>query len=72
MPRGHPEALTDAWANLYQEFAIAVDARRRGIDLPEGLLEYPTVLDGALGVKFVEAAVASNAAGGAWTDCRLS
>jgi hypothetical protein len=71
MPRGHPEALTDAWANLYTELAIAVEARRLGQSLPQGLLRYPTVADGARGVKFVEAAIASAAHGGAWTDCRL-
>lgn len=70
MPRGHPEALTDAWANLYTEMAVAIDARRAGIPLPDDLLAYPTVVDGAKGVKFVEAAVASNRSG-AWTDCRL-
>ncbi|MEW9612778.1 Gfo/Idh/MocA family oxidoreductase [Shinella sp. S4-D37] len=72
MPRGHPEALSDAWGNLYEEFAIAVEARRAGRAVQEGLLEYPTVLDGALGVRFVEAAAASSSAGGAWTDCRLA
>jgi predicted dehydrogenase len=71
MPRGHPEALTDAWGNLYTELAIAIEARRLGKSLPEGLLRYPTVLDGARGVKFIEASVASHAAGGAWTDCTL-
>lgn len=70
MPRGHPEALTDAWANLYTEFAIAIEARRAGTTLPDGLLEYPTVLDGAKGVRFVEAAIASNDSG-QWADCRL-
>jgi predicted dehydrogenase len=72
MPRGHPEALTDAWGNLYTEFAVAIEARRAGTTLPDGLLRFPTVLDGARGVRFIEAAVASAAAGGAWTDCRLS
>lgn len=70
MPRGHPEALTDAWANLYIELAVAIDARRSGRTLPEGLLAYPTVIDGAKGVKFVQAAVRSNATGD-WVDCRL-
>jgi predicted dehydrogenase len=70
MPRGHPEALTDAWANLYTEFAVAIDARRSGATLPEGLLAYPTVVDGAKGVKFVEAAIQSNATDN-WVDCRL-
>lgn len=71
MPRGHPEALTDAWANLYLELAVAVAARRNGIALPDGLLRYPTIRDGAAGLAFVEAAVRSAAAGGVWTDCRL-
>jgi hypothetical protein len=71
MPRGHPEALTDAWANLYLELAIAIDARRSEKILPSDLLAYPTVLDGAKGVKFVEAAIQSNASG-QWADCRLA
>ncbi len=71
MPRGHPEALSDAWGNLYEEFAIAVEARRLGRTLPAGLLEYPTVMDGALGVKFIEAALASSQSGGQWMDCAL-
>ena len=71
MPRGHPEALTDAWANLYTEFAIAIEARRENRALPPGLLRYPDVVDGARGVRFVEAATASAAAGGTWVDCRL-
>jgi predicted dehydrogenase len=72
MPRGHPEGLTDAWGNIYTEFAIAIEARRAGIALAPGLLRYPDVVDGARGVRFVEAAAASAAANGAWVDCRLS
>jgi predicted dehydrogenase len=71
MPRGHPEALSDAWANLYTEFAVAIDARRRGITLPEGLVSHPTVREGVQGVRFIEAAVESNASG-QWVDCRVA
>jgi predicted dehydrogenase len=70
-PRGSPQALIDAWASLYTEFAIAIEARRAGSQLPPDLLAYPTVIDGARGVKFVEAAIESHQAGGAWVDCRL-
>jgi hypothetical protein len=70
MPRGHPEALTDAWGNIYTEMAVAIDARRNRTVLPPVLLAYPTVIDGAKGVKFVEAAVESNKTG-AWAECRL-
>jgi predicted dehydrogenase len=71
LPRGHGEALSDAWANLYTELAIAVEARRSGKTLPDGLINYPTVMDGARGVKFVEAAADSHEAGGEWKDCAL-
>lgn len=71
MPRGHPEALSDAWGNLYEEFAIAIEARRTGSELREGMLEYPNAWDGALGVKFIEAAVDSAQAGGEWKSCLI-
>lgn len=67
MPRGHPEGLSDAWGNLYEEFAIAIDARRSGSQLPDGLLAHPELTDGIRGVAFIHAAIASNAAGGQWT-----
>ena len=70
MPRGHPEALTDAWANLYTELAVAIEARRAGTPLPAGLLNFPTVWEGAQGVRFVQAAIESNDSG-QWVDCRL-
>jgi predicted dehydrogenase len=72
VPRGHPAGWLDAWANLYTEFAIAIEARRDKRELDPGLLDYPTVIDGARGVKFIEAAVLSHSAGGAWADCRLA
>jgi predicted dehydrogenase len=67
MPRGHPEALTDAWANLYLELAVAIAARRAGQALPEGMVAFPTIEDGLLGMRFVDAAVRSNR-GGAWVE----
>ena len=71
LPRGHGEALSDAWGNLYTELAIAIAARRDGETVPEGLLELATAVDGARGVKFIEAAADSHEAGSVWTSCRL-
>jgi predicted dehydrogenase len=71
MPRGHPEALTDAWANLYLEFAVAIQARRDGADLPTDLLAYPTIADGVDGVRFVEASIESNLTG-SWVSCLVN
>ncbi|MFQ6017593.1 MAG: Gfo/Idh/MocA family protein [Kiloniellaceae bacterium] len=70
-PRGHPEGWLEAWANLYTELAVAIEARRDGREVDRSLLNYPTVEDGARGVKFIEAALESSAAGGTWVDCAL-
>ena len=71
MPVGHPEGLTDAWANIYTEYAVAIEARRSGRAVPAGLLRYAGALEGAKGVRFVEAAARSAASDGCWVDCRL-
>ena len=64
--RGFPEGLIEAWANLYTEFALAVAARRDGIAPPTDWLRFPSVAEGAAGVRFVDAAVASHKNGGTW------
>lgn len=68
---GHPEGFHEAFANLYSDAAEAIAARRTG-SMPNPLaLHFPNEIDGALGVKFVDAAMASSAAGGAWTSAVL-
>jgi predicted dehydrogenase len=67
---GHPEGYFEAFANLYRDAAAAIVARRKG-HKPDPALDFPTVEDGARGVKFVDAAVRSGQEGGRWTDCRL-
>ena len=58
---------------------IAVDMAHDGLITEEEAvmradplaLDFPTVEDGATSMKFIQAAVDSNAAGGVWTDCTL-
>jgi predicted dehydrogenase len=69
---GHPEGFHEAFANLYSDAAEAIAARRSGRQADPLALEFPNQRDGAIGVKFVEAAVASSQANGAWTDATLS
>lgn len=72
MPAGHPEGYIEAFANLYRDAAVVIRAHREGrAPDPVRAALVPDVLDGARGVKFVAAAVASAAAGGAWTPARL-
>ncbi|MEP2532602.1 Gfo/Idh/MocA family oxidoreductase [Shimia sp.] len=68
LPRGHPEALPDAWANLYSEIAIAISARISGQMLPSDFISVPTPADGAHGVQFVNACADSHEAGGSWVS----
>jgi len=70
LARGFSEGVIEAWGNLYTEFAMAVAARRDGVTPPEDWLDYPTIEDGAKGVRFIDAAVESHEAGGAWVECR--
>ena len=57
---GHPEGFHEAFANIYSDVAEAIAARRSGRDPDPLALEFPNERDGAIGVKFVEAAVASS------------
>jgi predicted dehydrogenase len=68
MPAGHPEGYIEAFANLYRDAAAIIRAHRRGVAVDPALARLvPDVDDGVRGVAFVAAAVASDAAGGAWT-----
>jgi predicted dehydrogenase len=64
-PGGHPEGYLEGFANIYSEVALAIKAAREG-KAPPAECEFPTVLDGVKGVAFVEAAVKSSKANGAW------
>ena len=64
LPSGHPEAFFEAFANVYREVADAIVRREAGDD-PAG--DYPSVEDGARGVRFIERTVASAASNAKWT-----
>ena len=64
-PRGHPEGLREAFANLYGEVAQERMARNLGETVPE--FAYPRIEDGAHTMAFIEACLASQASG-TWVD----
>lgn len=68
---GHPEGYQEAFANLYRDAAEAIVARRTGRPCDPLALDFPTVVDGARGLRFIEATVES-ARTGRWVDCRLA
>jgi predicted dehydrogenase len=67
-PRGHPEGLREAFANLYREAAEDIIARNLG--RPRSIAPYPRIDDGVHTMAFIEACVASNADHGRWTKVR--
>jgi predicted dehydrogenase len=64
-PRGHPEGLREAFANIYAELARERIARELGEPLPP--LPYPRIEDAAHTMAFIEACLASQKSGG-WID----
>jgi predicted dehydrogenase len=67
---GHPEGYQEAFANLYRDAAEAMTASISGKPCNPLALDFPGALDGARGLRFIEAAVQSTKSG-AWTDCRF-
>jgi hypothetical protein len=65
---GHPEGFLEAFANIYSDAAEAIVARRTGREADPLALTFPSHIDGATGVAFVEAAIASSRRDGAWTE----
>lgn len=60
LPPGHPEGIFDSMGNIYKGVAKAI----RGEAYNSG--EFPTIIDGARGMDFIEKAVESHRKGNVW------
>jgi hypothetical protein len=69
LPSGHTEGWLESMANLYYSFFRCVRAKKDGTFAPD-MIDYPTVHDGADGIKFVHACLQSNANGNIWVDIK--
>jgi len=67
IPGGHPEGYLEAFATIYAEAARAIIAHKHSKTADPAVL-YPTVDDGLIGVRFIEAAVQSSRGGNIWVD----
>jgi predicted dehydrogenase len=67
VPSGHPEGYLEGFATIYAEAARAIRAAQAG-QKPDPAVIFPTVEDGLAGIKFIDAAVKSSAANGAWVQ----
>ena len=68
LPPGHPEGFVEAFANLYRNYALALQARLAGEQPAPEHLDFPTVHDGVRGMAFIAACVASSASDRKWTE----
>jgi predicted dehydrogenase len=64
-PRGHPEGLREAFANIYAE--VAQDRMARSLGEPSAEFPYPRIEEAAHTMAFIEACLASHASG-RWVD----
>jgi predicted dehydrogenase len=67
LPTGHPEAFIEAFANVYLGVAEHIRAQQAGAAPKPGEADYPTLADGARGVRFIEKTVESAASTQKWT-----
>jgi predicted dehydrogenase len=66
LPAGHPEGYLEGFATVYAEVAQALRAARDGT-APAPDVVFPTVVDGALGVRFIAASIRSSE-GSRWVN----
>jgi predicted dehydrogenase len=62
LPPGHPEGIFDAMGNIYKGVAKAINQEK----YDHG--EFPTIIDGARGMNFIEKAVESHYKGNVWVE----
>jgi predicted dehydrogenase len=67
-PAGHPEGYLEAFANLYRNFALTLQAEQAGQPAPPEALDYPSINEGVRGMAFIENVIASGHSTQKWTD----
>ena len=66
-PAGHPEGYLEAFANLYRNFALTLQATIEGSKPEEAWLDFPGTKEGIRGMAFIEHVIASGKSTEKWT-----
>lgn len=66
LPPGHPEAFFEAFGNLYMNIGDTIRAKLLGREPTALEADFPTVYDGARGVRFIEKVVESSRSDQKW------
>ena len=67
LPAGHPEGFIEAFANIYRNFILSLQARLEGRDPEPEHTDFPTVRDGVRGMAFIATVVESSQSDRKWT-----
>lgn len=67
-PAGHPEGYLEAFANLYRNFALSLDAKLNGKEPQPEWLDFPNAEDGVRGMLFIEKAIESGKSQQKWVE----
>ncbi len=70
-PGGHPEGYLEAFANIYKNFALTVNAKLNSEEPSAEMLDFPGTSDGIRGMAFIENVVASAQSDQKWFDYKI-
>ena len=69
-PSGHPEGYLEAFANLYRNFALCVQAKKKGEEPKAEWLDFPGIEEGVRGMLFIEKVIESGKSETKWTEMK--
>ena len=68
VPAGHPEGYLEAFANIYRNFSLTLNAKLNGETPTKEMLDFPTIAEGVRGMAFIDAVVTSSKSDEKWTE----
>jgi len=69
LPSGHPEALLEAIANIYNNFGDTIRFKEDNLEIDKELIsDFPNVDDGVRGMKFIDAVIKNSKGNEKWTS----
>ncbi len=67
LPAGHPEGFIEAFANIYKNFAYAINDYNQKGKVKSEYLDFPSIDDGIRGMQFIDTVIKSSKTKQKWT-----
>ncbi len=71
IPAGHPEGYLEAFANIYRNFSLTLNAKLNGEIPTKEMLDFPTIAEGVRGMAFIDSVVTSSKSAEKWTEFKV-